>query len=115
MSSGVYTCGGCGAHLSVAQMRGTDCPYCRTAFPHHARAIEHAALVQQVMAQNMAAVTPWMVPAPPAAAHQLQAVVDQIHHAHETARRTTNRIALAIAVTVAASVFGTILCAVFFG
>jgi hypothetical protein len=114
MSSGVYTCGGCGAHLSVAQMRGTDCPYCRLAFPHHARAVEHAALVQQVMAQNIAAVSPWMA-APPAAAHQLEAVVHQIHQAHETARRTTNKIALAIAVTVAASVFGTILCAVLFG
>lgn len=114
MSSGVYACGGCGANLSVAQMRGTDCPYCRTAFPHHARAIEHAALVQQVMAQNIAAVSPWMMAAPAPAA-QLELVVTQMHQAHEVARRTSNTIALFVAIAVAGSVLATILCAVFLG
>jgi hypothetical protein len=55
MSSPLYSCPNCGANLSLDQLRGTDCPYCRSAFPHHARAVEHAALVNQVMAQNMAA------------------------------------------------------------
>ncbi len=115
MSQPVFTCGGCGARLSVAQMRGTDCPYCRTAFPHHARAVEHAALVQRVMQDNLAAaMTPWTMATPPVGA-QLEHVVTQIHQAHEVARRTTNAIAFAIAIAVAGSVLATILCAVFFG
>jgi len=38
MSPPVYTCHGCGAQLSLDHLRGTDCPYCRAAFPHHGRA-----------------------------------------------------------------------------
>lgn len=55
MTSELYTCPNCGASLSLAQLRGTDCPFCKAVFPHHARAVEQAALVQQVMAQQMAA------------------------------------------------------------
>lgn len=114
MSSGIYACHGCGANLSVAQMRGSDCPYCRTAFRHHARAVEHAALVQQVMAQNIAAVTPWLAPATAPVA-QLEMVVTQMHQAHEVARRTSNAIGLVVAIAIGGSVLATILCAVFLG
>lgn len=62
--SAPYTCQGCGAHLALAQLRGTDCPYCKAVFPHHARAAEHAALVNQVMAQNVAAFSPWIIARP---------------------------------------------------
>lgn len=55
MSQDLYTCPNCGAALSLEQLRGTDCFYCKAAFPHHARAVEHAALVQQIMAGQMAA------------------------------------------------------------
>lgn len=62
--SALYTCQGCGAHLALAQLQGTDCPYCKAVFPHHARAAEQAALVNQVMAQNVAAFSPWIIARP---------------------------------------------------
>jgi hypothetical protein len=53
-SGDLYRCPTCGASLSLEQLRGTDCPFCKTVFPHHARAAEHASLVNQVMAQQIA-------------------------------------------------------------
>lgn len=53
-SGDLYRCSTCGASLSLEQLRGTDCPFCHTVFPHHGRAVEQAALVNQVMAQQMA-------------------------------------------------------------
>lgn len=47
-------CTTCGAGLTLDHLRGTDCPYCKTVFPHHARAVEHAALVGQIMNQQLA-------------------------------------------------------------
>lgn len=72
MSASPRTCPTCGAHLSLEQLRGTDCSYCRTAFAHHARAVEHAALVEKVMAENIASASRFMAPAyvvPPAPMH----------------------------------------------
>ncbi len=60
MSQNLYTCANCGASLSLEQLRGTDCPYCKKVFPHHGAAVQQAALVNQVMAQNMGGVNPWM-------------------------------------------------------
>jgi hypothetical protein len=51
----LYSCSTCGASLSLEQLRGTDCPFCHTVFPHHGRAVEHAALVNQIMAQQIQA------------------------------------------------------------
>lgn len=48
----VQRCGNCGAGLTLDQMRRTDCPYCNVVYPHHARAVEQAALVNQIMAQQ---------------------------------------------------------------
>lgn len=48
----VQRCNSCGAGLTLDQLRRTDCPYCNVAYPHHARAVEHAALVNQIMAQQ---------------------------------------------------------------
>ena len=62
MSAPLYRCDTCGASLSLEQLRGTDCPFCKTAFPHHARAVEHAKMVNQVLAQQMAQANPWMAP-----------------------------------------------------
>ncbi|MBL8714432.1 MAG: hypothetical protein JNL79_00435 [Myxococcales bacterium] len=62
MSADLYRCGTCGASLSLEQLRGTDCPFCKQAFPHHARAVEQAQLVNQVMAQQIHAQNPWMQP-----------------------------------------------------
>jgi hypothetical protein len=47
-------CTTCGAGLTLDHLRGTGCPYCKTVFPHHARAVEHAALVGQIMNQQLA-------------------------------------------------------------
>lgn len=52
MNPDLYRCPTCGASLSLDQLRGTDCPFCKTVFPHHARAVEQAKLVNQVMAQQ---------------------------------------------------------------
>jgi len=60
MSQNLYNCANCGASLSLEQLRGTDCPFCRKVFPHHGAAVQQAALVNQVMAQNMGGVNPWM-------------------------------------------------------
>ncbi len=48
----VQRCASCGAGLTLDQMRRTDCPYCNVVYPHHARAVEQAALVNQIMAQQ---------------------------------------------------------------
>lgn len=52
MNQPLQTCPQCGANLTLDDLRGTNCPYCRTALPHHARAAEHAALVNQILAQK---------------------------------------------------------------
>jgi hypothetical protein len=49
----VQTCNHCGANLTLDDMRRTDCPYCRTVYPHHSQAAQHAAVVNQVMGQMM--------------------------------------------------------------
>jgi hypothetical protein len=46
-------CANCGASLSLEQLRGTDCPFCNKVFPHHRRAVEQAALVNQIMAGQL--------------------------------------------------------------
>jgi hypothetical protein len=48
-------CTHCGANLGVDDLRGTNCRYCGTALAHHARAAEHAALVNQVLNQQLQA------------------------------------------------------------
>lgn len=48
----LQNCPHCGANLTLDDLRGTDCPYCHTALPHHAQAAQHAALVNQMLAQQ---------------------------------------------------------------
>jgi hypothetical protein len=50
--------------LSLQQLAGTDCPYCKTAFPHHAAAAQQVSLVNQLM-QQQAAQAPWGYQQPP--------------------------------------------------
>ncbi|MGZ3424139.1 MAG: hypothetical protein ACXWUG_13370 [Polyangiales bacterium] len=64
-SGDLYRCPTCGASLSLEQLRGTDCPFCKTVFPHHGRANEQAALVNQIMSQQMAQQNPYGYGAPP--------------------------------------------------
>ncbi len=50
----VQQCKSCGAGLTLEHLRGTNCPYCNTVFPHHAQAAQHAMVANQVMNQMMA-------------------------------------------------------------
>ena len=54
-------CPHCGRNLSTDDLRGQNCPSCGTALPHHARAAQQVALVNQIMAQHMAAPPPYVV------------------------------------------------------
>ena len=117
----LHSCHNCGANLSLDQLRGTDCPYCRSAFPHHARAVEQAALVNQVLAQNMAsfAMSAPIVPMIPGVPVTLRSV-HLAHVAHvgvhlDAARRINNAIAAAVAIAIASAVGFSIVCAVIFG
>lgn len=69
-------CAHCGANLSLDDLRGTSCRYCGTVLPHHARAAEQAALVNQVLNQQLQArglpppatpIVPYQYGAPPGA------------------------------------------------
>lgn len=116
MSPPIYTCGGCGAQLSLDHLRGTDCPYCRAAFPHHARAVEHAALVQRVMHDNIAATSPWLVgsaPAPALATFGVASALTAAHVAQATlaARRVDRMIAVVVPIAISVSVLGVVLSA----
>lgn len=48
-NAGIQRCQTCGANLSVHDLTRDDCPYCRTALPHRARAQQQAALVQEIL------------------------------------------------------------------
>ena len=120
--SSLYTCQGCGAHLALAQLTGTDCPYCRAVFPHHARAAEQAALVSQVMAQNVAAFSPWIIARP---MNGLAYGVGMTHVATDITalsahaggpmdsvfRRTQQAILVAVAASIGLAVLATVLSA----
>jgi hypothetical protein len=60
MSRDAMRCTTCGATLSLEELRGINCPYCKTAFPHHAQAVQHAALVNQIMKDQFVQANPWM-------------------------------------------------------
>ena len=53
------SCPHCGRNLSTDDLRGQNCPSCGTALPHHARAAQQVALVNQMMAQHMVAPPPY--------------------------------------------------------
>lgn len=86
--SGVSQCPHCGANLSFEQMKGQQCPFCHTVFKHHQQAVEHAALVNQMLAQQMQASNPWMAgpggPGVPQISPQYGAPAPQMNHAAYT-------------------------------
>lgn len=55
-------CAHCGANLSLEDMTRPNCPYCRNVLAHHARAAEHAALVNKVLEQRIGAQYPGAPP-----------------------------------------------------
>ncbi len=46
------TCTNCGKNLTTDDLRRTDCAYCGTLLPHHARAAQQVAVVQQMLADR---------------------------------------------------------------
>jgi hypothetical protein len=50
----VQKCKACGAGLTLDDLRQTNCPYCKTVYPHHAQAAQHAQVAGMVMNQMMA-------------------------------------------------------------
>jgi predicted RNA-binding Zn-ribbon protein involved in translation (DUF1610 family) len=60
MTTNAQACANCGASLSLQDLTRPNCPYCGQVLPHHARAAEHAALVNQVLAQQVQANSPWL-------------------------------------------------------
>ncbi len=55
-------CEHCGAELSLQDMTQPNCPYCRTVLKHHARAAEHAALVNKMLNDRIGAQYPGIPP-----------------------------------------------------
>ena len=50
----VQKCTACGAGLTLDDLRGTACPYCKTVFPHLSQAAQHAQMAGMMMNQMMA-------------------------------------------------------------
>ena len=55
-------CETCGATLSLQDMTQPNCPYCKNVLKHHARAAEHAALVNKMLDDRIRAQYPGMPP-----------------------------------------------------
>ena len=55
-------CETCGATLSLDDMTRPNCPYCKNVLKHHARAAEHAALVNKVLDDRIRGQYPGMPP-----------------------------------------------------
>ena len=85
-------CPHCGRNLSTDDLRGINCPSCGTSLPHHARAAQQVALVNQVMAQHMAA--------PPHAAYGQAMYGQAMAQSHLHAQQAT-RAAMSIGLIVA--------------
>ena len=45
----VQSCTNCGANLTLDDMRGDECPYCRTVYPHKSVAAQHQQVIHQQM------------------------------------------------------------------
>jgi hypothetical protein len=54
MYEAVQKCTSCGAGLTLDDLRGTNCPYCKTVFPHLSQAAQHAQMAGMMMNQMMA-------------------------------------------------------------
>lgn len=50
----VQNCTNCGATLTLDDMRGDECPYCKTVYPHKSMAAQHQQVINQQMGQLMA-------------------------------------------------------------
>jgi hypothetical protein len=108
------TCPHCGRNLSTDDLRGQNCPSCGTALPHHARAAQQVALVNQMMGQ-------WGVQAPPMQVGQpynphanlnanpyYQNAMNQAHAANAAAAKSMKMVFIIIGVIVGFSLLVTL-------
>ncbi|MEB2312471.1 MAG: hypothetical protein OZ921_04485 [Sorangiineae bacterium] len=51
-------CKNCGAGLSLEDMTRPNCPFCKSVLEHHARAEQHAELVNKILERQMGALMP---------------------------------------------------------
>ncbi len=95
-------CPHCGRNLSTDDLRGMNCPSCGTALPHHARAAQQVALVNQVLAQHMAAPPPYAMPPTQANPYANPYVAQAMHQANQaTKAAATSAAVIGIVVVVA--------------
>jgi ABC-type sugar transport system permease subunit len=86
-------CPHCGANLSLEDMTRPNCPYCQNVLAHHARAAEHAALVNRMLDDRIRAQYPGTPPgAVPQIGYQYGAQLQgleqfQNHHIHQGFQR----------------------------
>jgi hypothetical protein len=90
-------CPHCGRNLSTDDLRGQNCPSCGTALPHHARAAQQVALVNQMMAQHMAA-------PPPYATYQNPHYVHGMQQANQAMNAAAKGIGLAVGIVIGVTV-----------
>lgn len=53
MYEAVQHCKHCGAGLALEDLRQPNCKFCKTVFPHHAQAAQHAQVASQMMGQML--------------------------------------------------------------
>ena len=93
------TCTNCGKNLTTDDLRRTDCAYCGTLLPHHARAAQQVAVVQQMLGHMQA--NPYVPPhVQPMVQHYNQVGV-QVSQQVNKAARTVVIVAVVIGVLVA--------------
>ena len=98
-------CPHCGRNLSTDDLRGQNCPSCGTALPHHARAAQQVALVNQMMAQHMAA--PPQIPGygmPPPGMHANPYYAHGMNQANQAMNAAAKGIGLAVGIIVGVAV-----------
>ena len=117
MYQGVQVCKQCGANLTLDDMRKTNCPYCGTVFPHQAMAVEHAAVVNQVLSQQgvPTALNPYQQqgpgqPGPYGAGPQIGGVpYNQYVQGHVNAANRMVKISLIVGLVITVAVIGAVL------
>ena len=87
-------CEHCGGTLSLDDMTRPNCPFCKNVLKHHARAAEHAVLVNKMLDQRIGAQYPGL-PADkrPQIGHSFGAPMDpsfQAFQQHQTAQAFSN-------------------------
>lgn len=86
-------CEHCGGTLSLNDMTRPNCPFCGQVLKHHARAAEHAVLVNQVLAGQIGARYPGLTPGQtPQIGHQFGAGLQNMGSFYEAQYTQVNQV-----------------------